>query len=173
MQRLRFPDSWVRVTVFRASWKGPLCGVECELQIQRSLLSSPGLYSCVHMWKWMGKMPQGTGLLHWTEPRPHTHQVSITVDMPTQERNTREWANTHRTWTLSPAYVHAHAQSCPTLCNPMDYSPPGSSIHGIFQARILEWVATSSSRGSSRPRDQTCICIGRQILCHSATWLST
>ena len=46
-------------------------------------------------------------------------------------------------------------QSCPTLCNPMDCSPPGSSVHGILQARILEWVATPSSRGSSQPRDQT------------------
>ena len=40
-------------------------------------------------------------------------------------------------------------KSCPTLCNPMDYSPPGSSVHGISQARILEWVAVSFSRGSS------------------------
>ena len=40
------------------------------------------------------------------------------------------------------------AQSCPTLCNPMDYSPPGSSVHGIFQARILEWVAIPFSKGS-------------------------
>jgi len=42
-----------------------------------------------------------------------------------------------------------HAQSCPTLCDPMNCSLPGSSVHGIFQARILEWVAISSSRGSS------------------------
>ena len=41
-------------------------------------------------------------------------------------------------------------QSCPTLCDSMDCSPPGSSIHGIFQARVLEWVAISFSRGSSR-----------------------
>ena len=47
------------------------------------------------------------------------------------------------------------AQSCPTLCNPMDYSPPGSSVHGILQTRILEWVAISFSRGSSWPRDRT------------------
>ena len=47
------------------------------------------------------------------------------------------------------------AQSCPTLCDPMDYSPPGSSIRGIFQARVLEWVAVFFSKGSSRPRDQT------------------
>ena len=45
--------------------------------------------------------------------------------------------------------------SCPTLCNPMAHSPPGSSIHGILQARILEWVVISSSRGSSWPRDGT------------------
>ena len=54
-----------------------------------------------------------------------------------------------------------------TLCNPMDCSPPGSSVHGIFQGRILEWVAMLSSRGSSRPRDQTFVsnvsCIGRRF----------
>ena len=44
------------------------------------------------------------------------------------------------------------AQSCPTLSNPMDCSLPGSSVHGIFQARVLEWVAISFSRGSSQPR---------------------
>ena len=46
-------------------------------------------------------------------------------------------------------------QSCLTLCDPMDCSQPGSSIHGILQARILVWVAISFSRGSSRPRDPT------------------
>ena len=46
-------------------------------------------------------------------------------------------------------------QSCPTLCDPMDWSPPGSSVHEILQARILEWVAMPSSRGSSQPRDGT------------------
>ena len=44
---------------------------------------------------------------------------------------------------------------CPTLCDPVDYSPPGSSVHGILQARMLEWVAMPFSRGSSQPRDQT------------------
>ena len=46
-------------------------------------------------------------------------------------------------------------QSCPTLCDPMDCSPPGSSVHGILQARILEWVAIPFSRGSSWTRDWT------------------
>ena len=48
-----------------------------------------------------------------------------------------------------------HVQSCPTLCNATDCSPPGSCVHGISQARILEWVAISCSRGSSQPRDRT------------------
>ena len=47
------------------------------------------------------------------------------------------------------------AQSCPTLCDPMDCSLPGSSLHGILQARVLEWVAISFSRGSSWRRDLT------------------
>ena len=47
------------------------------------------------------------------------------------------------------------ALSCPTLSDRMDCSLPGSSVHGIFQARVLEWVAISFSKGSSRPRDQT------------------
>ena len=46
------------------------------------------------------------------------------------------------------------AQSCPTLCHPVDCSLQGSSVHGILQARILEWVAISFSRGSSQPRDR-------------------
>ena len=47
------------------------------------------------------------------------------------------------------------AKSCPTLCNPTDYSPPGSSVHGIFTARTLKWVTISFSRESSQSRDQT------------------
>ena len=47
------------------------------------------------------------------------------------------------------------AQSRPTLCDPVDRSPPGSSVYGILQARILEWVAISFSRGFSQPRDRT------------------
>ena len=51
-------------------------------------------------------------------------------------------------------------QSCLTLCDPVDCSPPGSSVHGILQARILEWGAIAFSRGSSRPWDRT------QVLLH-------
>ena len=77
-----------------------------------------------------------------------------------------------------PIFTCVHACSavklCLILCHPMNRSPLSSSVHGIFQARILEWVATSSSRGSSWPRDRTrvsCIsCTGRWVLYHWATW---
>ena len=61
-------------------------------------------------------------------------------------------------------------QSCPTLCDPMDCSPPGSSVYGILQARVLEWVAMLFTSRSSQHRDWTCVshvsCIGRQVLYH-------
>ena len=70
--------------------------------------------------------------------------------------------------------VYSAAQSCPTLCDPMYYSPPGSSVHGILQARILELVAILFSRGSSKPRHRihvSCVsCIDRWIFYHWATW---
>ena len=65
-------------------------------------------------------------------------------------------------------------QSCLTLCDPMDCSLPSSSLHGILEVKILEWVALPSSRGSSGHRDRICIshlsCIGRWALYHCATW---
>ena len=74
-------------------------------------------------------------------------------------------------------WMCVHAQSLSRvwlLCSPMDCSSPGSSVHEIFQARTLEWVAISFYRGSSQPRDGTrvsCVSyIGRQILYHWATW---
>ena len=70
----------------------------------------------------------------------------------------------------SAVYCAKSLQWYLTLCNPMDCSPQGSSVHGSLQARIQEWVATPSSRGSSRPRDRILIsyvsCVGRQVLYH-------
>jgi len=89
-----------------------------------------------------------------------------------------KWCSFYWDW---PCYRHSVSlcvcakslQLCPTLCYPMDCSLPSSSVHGILQARILEWVAVPSSRGSSWPRDRTWIshvyCIGRRVLyqeCH-------
>ena len=80
------------------------------------------------------------------------------------------WADFHK-YSKSPhvilrvvSCVRAQSlQSCPTLCDPMDCSLPDSSVHGILQARILEWVAMPFSRGSSQPRNQT------QVSCISCT----
>ena len=70
-------------------------------------------------------------------------------------------------WNLPSVCVCVCVCVCVTLCSPMDCIPPGSSVHGIFQARILEWVAMSSSRGSPPPRDQSLACC---IFTTSATW---
>ena len=74
-------------------------------------------------------------------------------------------------------YVHAVTQLCLTFWDSRNCSRPGSSVHEVFQARILEWLAMPTSRGSSQPRDQTCVscisCTGRQILYHWATWEAT
>ena len=74
-------------------------------------------------------------------------------------------------WLLDVMHEHVCVkllQSCLTLCHSIDCNPPGSFVHGILQARMLEWVAMPSSRGSSRPRNQTHVsyiyCIGRQAL---------
>ena len=78
---------------------------------------------------------------------------------------------------LAPAFlIHLQSDCClvsSDFCDPLNCSQPGFSIHGIILARILEWVAVSSSKGSSQPRDGICVscdsCIGRQILYHRAT----
>ena len=73
-------------------------------------------------------------------------------------------------YTCVCVYESEVARSCPTLCHSMDCRSPGSSVHGVFQVRILEWVAISFSRWSSQLRDWTHIfCVGRQILYHWAT----
>ena len=77
-------------------------------------------------------------------------------------------------WLLIPCVACLVTHLCPTLCDPKDWSLPGSSVHGISQARTLEWVAISFSRGSPQPRARThvsCVsCIGRQILYHWSIW---
>ena len=68
-------------------------------------------------------------------------------------------------------WVCSVTHSCPTLCDPMDWSPPGSSVHGIFQARILQWVAIPFSRGYSWPRNRILIsCIAGWFFTIWAIW---
>ena len=69
------------------------------------------------------------------------------------------------------SYCVLVTQLCPTLCDALNCSPPGSSVHGILQARILEWVAIPFSRGSSWPRDQTWVpCTAGRFFTIWATW---
>ena len=85
-----------------------------------------------------------------------------------------QWKNLTNTvsksWPRSTCCYCLVVPSCPVLCEPMDCSLPASSVDGIFQIRILEQVAISSSKGFSQPRDGICIsfvsCIGRWILDH-------
>ena len=77
-------------------------------------------------------------------------------------------------WARKHTCLFSLTQLCPTLCDPINWSSPGSSVHGILQASILEWVAIFSSRGSSQPRDWTHVsCVswtGRHILYHWVIW---
>ena len=96
--------------------------------------------------------------------------------------NWSDWAHTQHLGSPKCHSVQFSSvtQSCPTLCNCMDCSLPGSSVHGIFQARLLEWVAVLFSRGSSQPRDWTQVsCIAGRFFTIWATreakwnlWLS-
>ena len=93
--------------------------------------------------------------------------VQYSCDCVTWSRSRSVKASSHQLQNM-----HAKSlQSCLTLCDLMDCSPPGSSIHGILQARILEWVAISSCRGSSQPENRTHVsyvsCVGRWVLYHS------
>ena len=102
--------------------------------------------SCILAWR-----------IPWTE-KPNRLQ-----SMGFKEPNKTERLNTH-------THTHTHTCACSVMSNslrPVDYSPPGSSVHGILQARIQEWVAMPSSRGSSQPRDQIC------ITCTGCCWVTS
>ena len=113
--------------------------------------------------------------VHWLHPSPGWHHLCL---CPGQSQSS---------WYFSASWVALPdtatpcvcvcvcvcvwtVQSCPTLCDSMDRSPPSSSVHGLFQASILEWVAIPFSRRSSPPRDRTCIsCIASRFLTIWAT----
>ena len=112
-----------------------------------------------------------SGLLHSVPPSVLTPWISERgghqrgVVSPTEFYNIVQ-SSAKVAKSMELGWKHAYAkslQSCPTLCKAMDCSPPGSSVHGILQARILEWVAMPSCRGSYWPRVQTCISCGSCI----------
>ena len=90
---------------------------------------------------------------------PYNNSVEIGIIFLITIYRNENWVPKNKSWwtphSFLSEWVGEVAQSCLTLCDPMDCSLPGSSLHGILQARIQEWVAISFSRGSSRPRDRT------------------
>ena len=86
-----------------------------------------------------------------SQPKDQTHVAYITGRLFTTDPPGKPLRNITITLNLLP--FSSLTQSCPTLCDPVDCNLPGSSVRGIFQARILEWVTISFSRGSSQPRD--------------------
>ena len=105
----------------------------------------------------------------WTAAGRHASCVTLLVE----HLGLRIWDFHTVFFILAHCACMKSLQSRLILCDPMDYSPPGFSVHGILQVNILEWVAMPSSRGSSWPRDRTCVsyvsCIGRWVLHHWAT----
>ena len=103
-----------------------------------------------------------------------TWSQSSTMNFPYGSSQTRFWHTSFFSIFLRTCECMLGCCSHIWLCNPMVYSPPGSSVHGILQVGILEWVVISFSRGSSWPRDQTPHLLRllhcRQILYHGATW---
>ena len=130
----------------------------------------PGLDSWVRKSPWRRKWLPNP-VIPWTE-EPSRLQSMGSHGVTRSQHN---WANFTCTFKLMRQELACICgQSYLIVCDPMDYSPPDSSVHGIFQARILEQVVISSSRGSSKPKDTThlsCVsCTGRQILYYWATW---
>ena len=121
-----------------------------------------------------------TWLSNWTElgiilvfpffhsPHPVSQQFLQVLLSNYTESNYYHYTTLVQVTIISLGLLVVYLLSCVWLiCNPIDYKPPGSSVHGISQLRILEWVAISFSRGSSWPRDRTHVyCISRQILYH-------
>ena len=120
---------------------GDVCG-----QPPDTLLQARGHAILIHV-PTLHKVGTQSTFASWMNPRwtPDFLSHCITV---------RWWADGLQHQTCS-AQVCSVSKSCPTLCNPVACSPPGSSVRRIFLARILEWVVTPSSRGSSWARDQT------------------
>ena len=96
-----------------------------------------------------------SGILDYHPERENIGSFRVVCFFPNRNLNWGNWENLVKVSRWANSLACLVAQSCPTPCNPMDCSPPGSSVHGILQAGILEWVTTPSSRGSSQLRDRT------------------
>ena len=132
-------------------------------------MPAKSLQSCLTVCNPMDCSPPGSSALEFSRqeywsglpciPPGNLPDLGIELMSLTSPALARGFFTTSATWE-DPVLV---TQSCPTLCNPMDYNPPSCSVHGILRARIMEQVAIPFSRGSSQPRDRTwvsCIACG-------------
>ena len=153
---------WQRITAEKQLlvWYWALLETEClthghQVTIQPELLIHKSEWYLTHEpSSWTGKTTNPFGNGHDTLDQAWTGKLYKQV---VQDCQSPASMATDSSWTsFMTSCMHSKLpQSCPTLCGPIDCSLPGSSVHGILQARILQWVAMSSSRGSSQPRDQT------------------
>ena len=143
--------------------KSPLCWERLNEGEEGDGRGWDGWMASLTQWTWVWV---NSGSWWWTG-RP-----GVLQSMGRKESGMTEWLN----WTeLDSSKIPCiHVQSCLSLCDPMGCSPPVYSVHGIFQAGILEWFAIPFSKGSSPPRDWTrvsCIsCTASHILSHWTTW---
>ena len=118
--------------------------------------------SVVDCWKWSTMFRRNLEWKQW--PEENVEKLvwnNKEISWSSGGRSGREDTNFEGLWCKHSKLL----QSCSTLCDTVDCSPPSSSVHGILQARILEWVAISFSRGSSSPKDQTWVsCIAGRVL---------
>ena len=129
-------DPWVRKISWRKEWLPTPVFLSGEFRRQRSLVGySPWSHKESDMTEWLERYS-----ILFTDTSLHVIRIHV-----------------FNTWKAADKYsvqFSSVAHLCPTLCDPMVCSPPGFSVHGICQTRILEWVAIPFSRGSSQPRDQ-------------------
>ena len=149
------------------------CGHQLSESLTAAVTAGGGLSSLMAVFK-------SLNLCLWVSSWGFSqHGIWLPPEWMTQDRARLQDSNKMKVFNNLCLKVTCHLCVCCVFIvllfvTPMDCSLPGSSVHGIFQARILEWVAISSSRGSSWLRDQTCVsyvsCAGRQILYHCTTW---
>ena len=137
-----FPQS-INSTVYRSfqSISQKDCFVEIKSWLQNLFRNEKRTRIAKNVWKWRTKLQV-------------SHYLISRLIQRIANKITRPWRKNSGS-TGAGDFESEVAQLCPTLRDPMDCSLPGSSIHGIFQARILEWVAISCSRRSSQPKGRT------------------
>ena len=153
-------DLWVRKIPWRRKWQPTLASLRWKCPGQRSLVGySPWGHKRVRH----NSATKQTVHFQWLYVQIYRRATLTVIHLPDfspSAWNYPSWVTEHTRTSWVKMILNREIgmciklpQSCLTLCNPMDDSPPGFSVHWILQARILEWFAMSSSRGSSRPRD--------------------